>query len=101
MKEKQLAELLQTTASLRNSDREAAENYRNEIVSRMVQTAHQETDRIEHHLLEMPLSVIIYKWFILRLKSRPWGLLVPASLAIGILLQGLLSRFNLLQFLGH
>jgi hypothetical protein len=67
----------------------------------MVATSRKEEERLENHLLEMPLSVIVYKWIIVRLKSRPWRLLIPTAIALSLLLQGLLSRFNLVQFLGH
>lgn len=101
MKDKNIDELLKTTEQLNRADREAVNAWQNRIISGMVDAARQETNRLEHHLLEMPLSVILYQWIIIRLKSRPWRLLVPASLAMALLLQGILARFNLVQFLTH
>lgn len=102
MNERLFDELLKKSKSLREEDQELARVLQNKTVSRMIDAAHRETDRLEHHLLEMPLSVIIYQWVIIRLKSRPWRLLVPASLALGLLLQSLLTRINpFLLFLSH
>ena len=82
-------------------EREITAKLQNRIISQMVATARQEADRLEHHLLDMPLSVIIYQWIIIRLKNRPWRLLFPASIALSILLQGILGKFNLFQFLSR
>lgn len=101
MKEKSFKELLKKTEGSRRVSQEAVRSAQNRVISEMVNAAHREADRLEHHLLEMPLSVIIYQWIIVRLKSRPWRLLVPASLAMALLLQGFLARFNLLQILAH
>ncbi len=101
MEEQDFEKLLMKSKDLWIEDRKAAVAYENRIVSRMVATVHQEEERLENHLLEMPLSVIIYQWIIVRLKSRPWRLLIPASVALSLILQGFLSRFNLMQFLGH
>jgi hypothetical protein len=94
-------EILKNTEPLRKQEQQAVINAGNRIITKMIDTANRESDRIEHHLLEMPLPVITYQWVILRLKSRPWRLLIPASVALTLLLQSLLSRFNLLQFLAH
>lgn len=99
MDEKQIRQLMERTKTVREAHQEAVDAFRDRIISRMVETAHQETDRLEHHLLEMPLSVIIYQWVIIRLKYRPWRLLLPASVALTLLLQGVLSRLNILQIL--
>lgn len=95
MNEQELEMLLKRT----QKDRQLTTVRQNMIISQMVIAARRETDRIEHHLLEMPLSVIIYQWIIIRLKSRPWRLLFPASIALSILLQGILGRLNIIQFL--
>lgn len=101
MKEQDFERLLTETEGLCNEDRKAATAMENRIVSRMIATSRKEEERLENHLLEMPLSVIVYKWVIVRLKSRPWRLLIPTSIALSLLLQGFLSRFNLVQFLGR
>lgn len=101
MAQQDLEKLLMESKGQWQEDRKAAEAYENRIISRMVATIHQEEERLDNHLLEMPLSVIIYQWVIARLKSRPWRLLIPVSVALSLLLQGILSRFNLVQFLGH
>lgn len=95
MNEWELEILLKQT----QKDRQLTTVYQNKIITQMITTARQEADRLEHHLLEMPLSVIIYQWIIIRLKSRPWRLLFPASIALSILFQGILVRFNIIQFL--
>lgn len=97
MNERELEMLLKQT----QKDRQLTRAYQNRIISQMIITARRETDRLEHHLLEMPLSVIIYQWIIIRLKSRPWRLLFPASIALSILLQSILGRFNIIQFLSR
>lgn len=99
MNENEFQKLLNKTQNIRQEDMEQTELWRSRIVSEMIKTARKESDRIEHHLLEMPLSVIIYQWIVIRLKCRPWRLLIPASLLLSILLQGLLSRINILQLL--
>ena len=101
MPEQDFQKLLEDSAERCNQDQRAAAAMENRIVSRMIAASHKEEERLENHLLEMPLSVIIYKWVIVRLKSRPWRLLVPTSIALSLILQGLLSRFNLAQFLGR
>lgn len=101
MGKKNFEDLIQRTAESRRLDSTATHAMHNRIVSQMVATARRETDRLEHHLLELPLSVIIYQWVILRLKARPWQLLVPISFALSFLLQGILTRVNLWQFLSH
>ena len=101
MKVKSFEELLKKTEGQRRVSQEVVRSAQNRVISEMVSATHRESDRLEHHLLEMPLSVIIYQWIIVRLKSRPWRLLVPASLAMALLLQGFLARFNLLQILAH
>lgn len=80
-------------------DREITAKFQDKVISRMITAARQEADRLEHHLLEMPLSVILYQWIIIRLKNRPWRLLFPVSIALSILLQGILRNFNVIQFL--
>jgi hypothetical protein len=97
--EKQIRQLMERTKPVHQAHQEAVNALQDRIISRMVETAHQETDRLEHHLLEMPLPVIIYQWVIIRLKCRPWRLLIPASVALTLLLQGVLSRLNILQML--
>lgn len=99
MDEQQIRQLMERTQPVRQAEREAVAALQNRIIPRMVETAHRETDRLEHHLLEMPLAVIIYQWVIIRLKYRPWRLLIPASVALTLLLQGVLSRLNILQIL--
>jgi uncharacterized membrane protein len=97
--EKQIRQLMERTKPVRQIEQEAVAAFQDRIISRMVETARRETDRLEHHLLELPLSVIIYQWLIIRLKYRPWRLLVPASVALTLLLQGVLSRINIIQIL--
>lgn len=99
MDEKQIRQLMERTKPVRQIEQEAVAAFQDRIISRMVETARRETDRLEHHLLELPLSVIIYQWLIIRLKYRPWRLLVPASVALTLLLQGVLSRINIIQIL--
>lgn len=99
MDEQSLQRLIEKTESLRSEDRATTARWQNRIVSRMIDTAHRETERLEYHLSELPLSVVIYQWVIVRLKSRPWRLLVPASLLLSILFHGVLVRVNLWQFL--
>lgn len=99
MDDQSLQRLIKKTESLRSEDREATARWQNRIVSRMIDTAHCETERLEYHLSELPLSVVIYQWVIVRLKSRPWRLLVPVSLLLSILFHGVLVRVNLWQFL--
>ena len=98
MDEKSLQELFERTKEIRREEQEAVNACRDRIVSQMITAAHHEADRLEHHLLEMPLSVIIYQWIIIRLKHRPWRLLIPVSMVLTLLLQGILFRFNLFQF---
>jgi hypothetical protein len=99
MDEKSLQELFGRTQKARREEQEAVNAWQDRIIAKMVATAHRETDRLEHHLLEMPLSVIVYQWVIIRLKHRPWRLLIPVSVVLTLLLQGILSRFNLFQLL--
>jgi hypothetical protein len=101
MKRIKLDELLNQTTAAREEGHDAIRNAQNHIVTRMVRQANLEIEKIEHHLLEMSLFVIIYRWFTVRLKAQPWRLLVPASLAISILLQIFFSSFNILKFLAH
>lgn len=97
MNDKELKVLFKQT----QKDRQQSTIYQNRIISQMIATARQEADRLEHNLLEMPLSVILYQWIIIRLKNRPWRLLFPASIALSILLQGILRNFNVIQFLSR
>lgn len=101
MKNEQFTQIFHKTNKLRQEDLSATSALQSKVVAKMIATANKETERIEHHLLEMPLSVIIYRWFIVRLKSQPWRLLIPMSMALSLLLQGILSRFNLYQLLFH
>lgn len=101
MKTDPIKKLINRTQDLRRQDQAAVQSAQNRIVAAMVTTTQRETERLEHHLLELPLTVIIYQWLIIRLKSRPWRLLLPASLALSLLLQGILVRFNLPQLLAH
>ena len=97
MNEQKFEEIMKHTTSLRKEDQKATEIIHNRVVSRMIETGRKESERIEHHLLEMPLSVITYQWVVIRLKCRPWRLLIPVSLFLSFLFQGLLSRINILQ----
>lgn len=97
MDELKFEELMKKTASSRKENQEATEIIRNKVVSKMIATGRKELERIDHHLLEMPLSVITYQWIVIRLKCRPWRLLIPASFILSFLFQGLLSRINILQ----
>ena len=99
MNEQGLQRLIEKTELFRRKDREAAAQWHNRIVSRMIDTAHRETERLEYHLSELPLSVVIYQWVIVRLKSRPWRLLLPASLLLSAIFHGVLARVNLIQLL--
>jgi hypothetical protein len=99
MDEKQIRRLIENTQPQYQAGQQAIKAMENRVISRMVETAHQEKDRLEHHLLDMPLPVIIYQWVIIRLKYRPWRLLLPASVTLAVLLQGLLARLNILQVL--
>jgi hypothetical protein len=101
MTKKDFESLWKEAEGVQKEDEEAARAMQNRIVSRMVETARRESDRLEHHLLELPLPVILYQWFIIRLKRRPWRILVPASMIVTLLLQGLLGRVNFLQLLGR
>ena len=101
MEEKEFLKLLKETEEIRTEADEATNLWQNRLVSRMIKVAVQETDRLDHHLMEMPLSVIVYQWIIVRLKTRPWRLLIPASVALTFLLQSLLSKVNLLQIMVH
>lgn len=101
MEEQDFEKFLAQTKDLGKEDRKDTAAWENRVVSRMVATVHREEERLENHLLEMPLSVIVYQWVIVRLKSRPWRLLIPVSVALSLILQGLLSRVNMVQFLGH
>lgn len=101
MCENEFIELIDKTKKIREEGIEVTTLWQDKLVSQMVRVADLETERIEHHLLEMPLSVITYQWIIIRLKIRPWRLLIPASVALTLILQGLLSKFNLLQIMVH
>jgi len=101
MDENEFIELIDKTKKIREKGIEVTTLWQDKLVSQMVRVADLETERIEHHLLEMPLSVIIYQWIIIRLKTRPWRLLIPASVALTLILQGFLSKFNLLQIMVH
>lgn len=101
MKRQPFEELIAKTAAARQADQAAAAAWQDRIVSQMIDAAHRETDRLEQHLLDTPLSRVIYQWVLLRLKRHPWKMLVPTALALSLLLQEILARFNLLQFLTH
>ncbi len=101
MEEKKFLQLLEETKQIRKEADEITDLWQDRLVSQMVKVAAQETDRLEHHLMEMPLSVIIYQWIIVRLKTRPWRILVPTSIALTLLLQSIFSKVNLLQIMVH
>lgn len=65
--------------------RAAAEGGKRAAVHAMSQEVDRCRETLAHHLLDLPLWHVLYFWTILRLKYRPWRILVPASL-IAVLL---------------
>lgn len=55
-----------------------------QAMQRTIRAMSQEVERCQetlaHHLLDLPLTHVVYFWVILRLKYRPWRVLIPASL---------------------
>ena len=55
-----------------------------QATQRTIRAMSQEVERCQetlaHHLLDLPLTHVVYFWVILRLKYRPWRVLIPASL---------------------
>jgi hypothetical protein len=65
--------------------REAAEKAAPAALRAMRREVEKRHESLAHHLLELPLLKVLYFWLILRLKLKPWRVLVPASIMIALL----------------
>jgi len=59
--------------------REASARFTRQAVRAMSQEVERCRETLAHHLLDLSLVHILYFWVILRLKYRPWRVLVPVS----------------------
>ncbi len=75
----ELEELLRRAAPQLRKDREEAWQASAKTIRAMSQEIERQRETLAHHLLDLPLFQVLYYWLILRLKFRPWRVLVPVS----------------------
>lgn len=77
--------ILARTRPLIKERRLAAEQSAQRTIRAMSQEVERCRESLAHHLLDLPLLHVLYYWTILRLKFRPWRVLVPVSLGAAVL----------------
>ena len=60
--------------------RRAARQAAHAAVRAMSREVERCQETLAHHLLDLPFWKVLYYWAILRLKYRPWRILIPVSL---------------------
>lgn len=79
-------EILEQASPLLAAHERFAGDHRDRILADMRAEMHQGRDLLEHQLLNIPLGLLVYTWIILRMKTKPWRILVPASIGVWIVL---------------
>ncbi len=87
---KEIEDLFQAASPELRAQRRAAMQASLGIIRAMSQEIERYHETLAHHLLDLPLTHVLYYWLILRLKFRPWRVLVPASL-LAVLLYRLVA----------
>lgn len=73
------------SAALIESEGHAA-GRRGELLGLMRSEMNRERDFMENQLLNVSLGLLIYQWIIVRMKVKPWRVLVPASIGVWALM---------------
>lgn len=79
-------EILEQASPFLAAQERFAEDHRARLLADMRAEMHQGRDLLEHQLLNISLGLLVYTWIILRMKSKPWRILVPASFGVWIVL---------------
>ena len=76
----EVEEILARGAPEIRRQREASRQATQRTIRAMSQEVERCQETLAHHLLDLPLTHVVYFWVILRLKYRPWRVLIPVSL---------------------
>lgn len=73
------------SAALARSEEHVA-GHRGELLTLMRSEMKRERDFMENQLLNVSLGLLVYQWVIVRMKVKPWRVLVPASIGVWALM---------------
>lgn len=77
--------LVRMSVTLAESEGHVA-GHKGELLGLMRNEMNRERDFMENQLLNVSLGLLIYQWIIVRMKVRPWRVLVPASIGVWALM---------------